>query len=103
MVEPAKPPAVPAVSAHARVGPEKCLMCHRIQYNSWNESKHKAKGLDCEGCHGHGADYKTIAVMKDLAAAKKAGLILPDVGFCKKCHPKADASFLPTAHAHKAK
>lgn len=79
------------------------MMCHRIQYNSWKESKHNAKGLDCEGCHGNGADYKSIAVMKDLAAAKKAGLILPDAAFCRKCHPKADAAFLPTAHAHKAK
>lgn len=100
---PAKAPAAPLASAHARVGPEKCMMCHRIQYTSWSESKHKAKGLDCEGCHGNGADYKTIAVMKDLAAAKKAGLILPDVAFCKKCHAKADAAFLMTAHAHKGK
>ncbi len=79
------------------------MICHRLQYNSWNESKHKAKGLDCEGCHGNGGDYRTIPVMKDLATAKKAGLIFPDVVFCKKCHVKADASFLPTAHAHKAK
>ena len=79
------------------------MMCHRIQYTSWNESKHKAKGLDCEGCHGNGGDYKTIAVMKDRAAAIKAGLILPGLDFCKKCHVKTDASMLALAHAHKAK
>lgn len=104
--EPAKvaeAPAPPAASAHAKVGSEKCMMCHRIQYASWNESKHKAKGLDCEGCHGNGADYKAIAVMKDRTAAVKAGLILPGLGLCKKCHVKADASLLPLVHAHKAK
>ncbi len=101
--ESAKSPVAPAASAHPYVGPEKCMMCHRLQYNSWNASQHKAKGLDCEGCHGNGGDYKAIPVMKDLAAAKKAGLILPDAVFCKKCHVKADASFLPMAHAHKAK
>ena len=79
------------------------MMCHRIQYTSWNESKHKAKGLDCEGCHGNGADYKAISVMKDRAAAIKAGLILPGLDFCKKCHVKTDASMLALAHAHKAK
>ncbi len=79
------------------------MMCHRIQYTSWNESKHKIKGLDCEGCHGNGGDYKTIAVMKDRTAAIKAGLILPGLDFCKKCHVKTDASMLALAHAHKAK
>ena len=101
--EPNKIAEAPAVSAHAKVGPEKCMMCHKVQYASWNESKHKAKGLDCEGCHGNGADYKAISVMKDRAAAVKAGLILPGLGFCKKCHVKADASLLPLVHAHKAK
>ena len=102
-VEPNKIAAAPAASAHAKVGSEKCMMCHRIQYTSWSESKHKAKGLDCEGCHGNGADYKAISVMKDRAAAVKAGLIRPGLVFCKKCHVKAEASMLPLVHAHKAK
>ncbi len=79
------------------------MLCHRLQYASWNESKHKAKGLDCEGCHGNGGDYKAIFVMKDRAVAMKAGLMLPGLVFCKKCHANADASMLPLAHAHKAK
>ena len=100
---PASSPVAPAASTHEHVGPEKCMMCHRLQYTSWSASKHKAKGLDCEGCHGNGGDYKTIPVMKDLVVAKKAGLIIPTLVFCKKCHADADASFVPTAHAHKAK
>jgi len=104
--EPKKAAEVPethAPSAHAKVGPEKCMVCHRVQYNSWNESKHKAKGLDCEGCHGNGADYKAVSVMKDRPAAMKAGLLMPGLVFCKKCHVKADASMIPLVHAHKAK
>lgn len=100
---PSKEAEPPAASPHPKVGPEKCMMCHRVQYASWKESKHNAKGLDCEGCHGNGGDYKTMPVMKDRAAAVKAGLILPGLVFCKKCHVKADASMLALVHAHKAK
>lgn len=74
-----------------------------MQYDSWSASQHKVKGLDCEGCHGNGADYKAASVMKDRAAAVAAGLILPGPEFCRKCHAKADAALLPRAHAHKAR
>lgn len=77
-------------------------MCHRAQYKSWAASAHKENGLDCEGCHGNGADYKPRKIMKDRAAAVKAGLIMPGVAACKKCHPKATPALLPKAHAHKA-
>ena len=76
-------------------------MCHRLQYDSWAASPHKAKGVECETCHGPGADYWKAAIMKNRAEAVKNGLILPDVASCKQCHPKADADLLPRAHAHK--
>ena len=38
--------------------------------------------------------------MKDPAASKAAGLIFQTADFCAKCHPTADASYLPKAHAH---
>lgn len=97
---PAAPPAQPA---HARVGPDKCKGCHRIQYDSWAASAHKAKDLDCEGCHGNGADYRSSSVMKNRAAAVAAGLVLPGPEACKRCHAKADAALLPKVHLHKAK
>ena len=79
-------------------------MCHRIQFDSWSTTAHAKKGLDCEACHGNGADYKAMPVMKNPAAAKAAGLIMPGLDFCRKCHgAKADATYLPKAHAHKAK
>jgi hypothetical protein len=79
-------------------------MCHRLQYESWAASPHKAKGLDCEGCHGNGADYWPAGVMRDRAKAVAAGLVVPDLSACKKCHgAKADAALFAKVHAHKAK
>lgn len=97
------PAAAAATTAHAAVGAAKCKMCHRVQFESWSASQHAAKGLDCEGCHGNGADYMKPSVMRDRAAAVAAGLVVQDVAACRKCHPGADASLLPKAHAHKAK
>jgi hypothetical protein len=78
-------------------------MCHRVQHQSWVESAHAKKGLDCEACHGNGGDYWPAAVMRDRAKAVAAGLVLPGVDRCRACHPKADASLLPKAHAHKGR
>jgi len=83
-----------------KLGAGQCRTCHRVQYDSWVKSGHARKGLDCEGCHGNGSEYANAKVMKDLAAAKAAGLIFQTASFCEKCHPTADASFLPKAHAH---
>ena len=97
-------------AAPTKIGPEKCKMCHKVQFDSWSISKH-AKAtpvLDCEGCHGAGSDYKTAPVMKDMAAAMKAGLIMLTKADCAKCHGKGkvpamtDANFAKV-HAHKAK
>lgn len=95
-----KPAADPV---REKVGAGKCRACHRLQYDSWVKSGHARKALDCEGCHGNGSDYAKAAVMKDRARAKAAGLIFQTASFCAKCHPTADATFLPRAHAHKPK
>jgi hypothetical protein len=99
-----------AWAAPTRVGAEKCKMCHKIQFDSWTASKHAKLSpvQDCESCHGPGSEYKTIAVMKNLEAAKKAGLLVPTKADCAKCHGKGkvpamtDALFVKV-HAHKAK
>ena len=91
-----------AANGHAPLGADKCRMCHRLQHDSWSATAHAKKGLDCEACHGNGADYKAMSVMKNLAAAKAAGLVVPTLEFCRKCHgAKADAAMLRRAHAHK--
>jgi hypothetical protein len=103
--KPAPPPAAtsPAEPEHAKVGPDKCKMCHRVQHQSWAASAHAKKGLDCEGCHGNGGDYWPASVMRDPAKADAAGLVPQSVDRCKRCHREADASLLPKAHAHKAR
>ncbi len=95
-------PAAPA-HAHAKVGPDKCKPCHRVEHQSWAASAHASKGLDCEGCHGDGADYRAAAVMRDPAKAAAAGLVKPKVVSCRRCHADATAALLPRAHAHKAR
>ncbi len=86
-----------------KLGSGQCRTCHRLQYDSWVKSGHARKALDCEGCHGNGSEYAKLGVMKDLARAKSLGLIFQTADFCAKCHPTADASYLPKAHAHKHK
>lgn len=105
------------------VGAEKCKTCHMKQYNSWKETKmanafaalkpeeqkdekcvscHTTgagksatvlEGVQCEGCHGPGSEYKAMGTMKDLAKAKAAGLIVPDEAMCKTCHNEKSPTF----------
>ncbi len=102
------PTAPPPAPVHAEVGSEKCKMCHRVQYDSWATSKHAAAGppVTCETCHGNGADYASMSVMKDSAKARAAGLVMPGKEFCTaKCHKAAAFTddMLQKAHAHKVK
>jgi hypothetical protein len=89
-----------------RIGAEKCKLCHKLQYASWAENAHakRTPPLDCESCHGPGSEYKTLSVMKDLAKAKAAGLVIPDASFCATCHKRDwKSDMLAKTHAHKAK
>jgi hypothetical protein len=86
------------------VGPEKCNVCHKVQYASWMEMKHASltPALDCESCHGPGSAYRPLKIMKDPAAAREAGLVIPTATFCKTCHVGGwDDTMLKKAHAHK--
>lgn len=113
---------------HEYVGAEKCKMCHKDQFTSWSETGHaKAytklsdeekknpdcvkchvsgsladgtllEGIQCEGCHGPGSDYKSAKIMSktkwaaDPAAYKQmaidAGLKYPTEEDCRQCHKK---------------
>lgn len=87
-----------------RVGPDRCKICHRVQYASWAESAHAARKppLACESCHGPGSEYKTKSVMEDAAKAKAAGLVVPTREFCATCHKgKISDAMLEAVHAHK--
>lgn len=104
---------------HAYVGAEKCKMCHKTQFASWQETTHakateaaKAStertydasclkchatnadealsGVQCEACHGPGADYRKMSIMKDKDAAIANGLIIPTQATCDGCHTGDD-------------
>ena len=99
--------AAPVAAQHAAVGADKCgKMCHKVEYTSWAASKHATakEKVDCEACHGNGADYMKMAVMKDPAAAKAAGLITPTKASCTaKCHKPADITDAAFANVHEKK
>jgi len=44
------------------------------------------EGVSCETCHGPGADYSPIAIMKSREKSIANGLIIPDEKLCKTCH-----------------
>lgn len=66
-----------------------CLKCHAPLADKAPELK--AEGVSCEVCHGPGADYRKLNIMKDKAEAVKNGLILYGSADaikaqCLKCH-----------------
>ena len=126
--------AVTASAAPTYIGAEKCKMCHKVQYDSWAQTKHakateSAKaaknmkfeaacltchatnkdealaGVQCEACHGAGSDYKSLSIMKDVAKAKAAGLVIPAQATCDGCHDGKDhhkkQAFTRDVHGHK--
>jgi hypothetical protein len=76
-----------------------CLKCHTSGSNadpSLLGAKFKIEdGVQCETCHGAGADYKAMNVMKDKDLAVKNGLQLHDnlQTFCVKCHNSESPTF----------
>ncbi|MGD1008027.1 MAG: cytochrome c family protein [Ignavibacteriaceae bacterium] len=79
-----------------------CLKCHTSGSNvdaSLLGAKFKIEdGVQCETCHGAGADYKAMNVMKDKALAVQNGLQLHDdlKAFCVKCHNSDSPSYKGT-------
>ena len=53
-------------------------------------------GVQCESCHGPGADYKKKSVMQDREAAIAGGMIIPDSTSCLKCHNEKAPGVLGT-------
>jgi hypothetical protein len=101
-------PAVVASAAdHAAVGVAKCKMCHKVEFDSWSKTKHATAkpAVECETCHGNGGDYWKMSVMKDVAAAKAAGLIdKPAKATCTaKCHKPAEFKDVMMTQVHDKK
>jgi hypothetical protein len=76
----------------------KCVKCHvtgfgRGGYQIGKDAPDLAN-VQCEACHGPGADYKSLPVMKDVEKAKAAGLIFPVTeNVCVKCHNEESPKF----------
>ena len=69
-----------------------CVSCHVTGYNE-KDGTYKEEGVTCEVCHGPGADYSKMSVMKDLKAAEEAGVIIPTEKECKACHNEKSPLF----------
>jgi cytochrome c5 len=86
---------------------DKCLACHVTGFSAPKEQKAatwKAEdGVTCEACHGPGADYMAMPVMKDKAAAKAAGLLPVTEATCTACHNKNSPTFKGFVFAEMAK
>lgn len=68
-----------------------CLGCHVTGFAAPAAQKsaktYKAEdGVGCESCHGAGADYKAMNVMRDHDQAMANGLMMPTKETCVKCH-----------------
>ena len=90
------------------VGAERCKLCHRSVYESWEATPHsreevpldagdrcfschatearKLPAVQCEACHGPGSDYSPPEVMIDPEKAAMAGLVRPNLVVCERCH-----------------
>ncbi len=100
------------------VGGERCRVCHRSTYLSWQQTRHAAslpdpvaetcvgchdtqrsagfEAVQCEACHGAGGNYAAPEVMIDPEKAARAGLVLPTENVCRRCHASGTA---PADHA----
>lgn len=76
-----------------------CLVCHVTGWGAPEEFRTMKwridEGVGCEACHGPGADYWKMSVMKVKADAIKAGLHMPDEKTCLSCHNEKSPSYKP--------
>ncbi len=75
-----------------------CLKCHTTGFGTATGYNPEAPdenfaNVGCETCHGPGADYKSIKVMKDRDLAVAAGMIVPTEETCTACHNEASPTF----------
>ncbi len=72
---------------------EQCLACHATA-STINPARREptlelTDGVQCESCHGPGADYSPEAVMLDKATAVSKGLLPVNAQTCAPCHENA--------------
>jgi hypothetical protein len=77
----------------------KCLRCHAPEHNVdpafLPDGFSIEDGVQCESCHGPGADYKGMAMMKKRDKAIANGLIVGDEKTCRGCHNEQSPTWDP--------
>lgn len=70
-----------------------CLKCHttgaEFAAGSFVKGFDHRDGVQCESCHGPGADYSPEAVMLDKTTAHAKGLLEVNAKSCMPCHEKS--------------
>ena len=70
-----------------------CLKCHTTAYHELSGGSMDIvsvyEGVGCEACHGSGSNYYPEAIMRDVRAAKAAGLKEVTRQSCLGCHENA--------------
>ena len=82
---------------------DKCLKCHVTAHGVPATAKAASfkveEGIGCESCHGPGSEYKSMKVMKELAAgtqdAKAVSYIAGSKETCVKCHNDESPTYKP--------
>lgn len=84
--------AYDALSDEEKKKPE-CVSCH---VTGTSDKGELLEGVQCEACHGAGADYKSLKIMSkkkwkadpegQMAMAVEAGLVMPTEETCTRCH-----------------
>jgi len=75
-----------------------CLACHATGFGKGGYAVGAAnavefEGIQCESCHGAGADYK-LTHSKDAAGAAALGFVAkPNEATCKTCHNEKSPTF----------
>lgn len=80
-----------------------CLECHVTGFKAPATAKaatfNQSEGVGCETCHGPGSLYKSMKVMKALAAgtqdAKAVAFVKAGKETCLQCHNKKSPTYKP--------
>ena len=80
----------------------KCLKCHSTAYyfkeTVQNTEVKVENGVTCESCHGPGADYKKMSIMKNHADAVAHGLVPDAKKRCTLCHNDKNPTWDPNRY-----
>ena len=90
------------VNGDPQKAPE-CLKCHVTGFDAPASAKaasfDQSEGVGCEACHGPGSLYKSMKVMKALAAGtqdpKEVGYVKPGKETCVTCHNEKSPTYKP--------